>query len=671
MRSDSAGFFWEDLPPAKREKKEKIKRQPPEPVWLYPDYLPHFDLASTWQPDLLNDREILDLQRSRDPFIYDIECYPNYFLLGMRSKATSKMIIFERYFDKYLEENSIDFNIDKLKWCMENLRTVGFNSISYDNVIATLAANGKTNQQLWEATEQIIKYRLRPHEVLRNFKCKKLKIDNLDLIELTALGPSLKTVSARIGAELIMDLPFEPGTHLSRDQATITRWYNNNDLKNTELVFDYHSERIKLREDFGQQYAIDLRSKSNAQMAEAIFSKMCRDLFKGRITYPQIRPGHHFYYKPPHYIQFQTPYFNWVLETVCSSRFEIDESGIVSMPPQIKNLLIEVNGKTYNFGKGGLHSQEEACYHIAKDGYELIDIDVTSFYPYLMLSFDIVPEAIGPIFKKLYRGILDKRIEAKILKILVTAEGLKIVVNGSFGKTLEPHSILYQPELGIQTTITGQLLLLMLIEQYELNSIPVLSANTDGIVLKVHESRKQTYKNILNRWEELTNLKMEETKYSAIFNANVNNYLAFKPDGKIKRKGFLNEVSSDLAPPNQVCIDAVINFLKDGKSIEETVINENRLDKFISLRGTKNGGVKDGEYLGKIIRWYYSTEITGEIVSAKSGNKIPRSDNARPIQMLPKTLPPDIDRNWYIEEGYKILNWFGIEINRPQGEVVE
>ena len=36
MRKDAIGFFWEDLPPAKKEKKQKVKRQPVERVWDRP-----------------------------------------------------------------------------------------------------------------------------------------------------------------------------------------------------------------------------------------------------------------------------------------------------------------------------------------------------------------------------------------------------------------------------------------------------------------------------------------------------------------------------------------------------------------------------------------------------------------------------------------------------------
>ena len=69
------------------------------------------------------------------------------------------------------------------------------------------------------------------------------------------------------------------------------------------------------------------------------------------------------------------------------------------------------------------------------------------------------------------------------------------------------------------------------------------------------------------------------------------------------------------------------------------------------------GIVEYGEYLGKVIRWYYSSEQRGrsEIVYANNGNKVPRSEGAKPIMDLPDSFPTDIDYQWYIDETLAIL----------------
>lgn len=65
------------------------------------------------------------------------------------------------------------------------------------------------------------------------------------------------------------------------------------------------------------------------------------------------------------------------------------------------------------------------------------------------------------------------------------------------------------------------------------------------------------------------------------------------------------------------------------------------------------------EYLGKAIRWYYAKNVVGEIVYAKSGNKVSRSDGAKPMMDLPEEFPTDVDYDWYEKEANKILAEIG------------
>ena len=98
MRTDAIGLFWEDLPPPPKEKKQKEKVVPPEPIWLEPDYLPHLDVAKAYQYNLFTDQELYDvgiqfkLTGKRHQLTYDIECYPNYFLVAFKSIETGQIV---------------------------------------------------------------------------------------------------------------------------------------------------------------------------------------------------------------------------------------------------------------------------------------------------------------------------------------------------------------------------------------------------------------------------------------------------------------------------------------------------------------------------------------------------------------------------------------------------
>ena len=60
-----------------------------------------------------------------------------------------------------------------------------------------------------------------------------------------------------------------------------------------------------------------------------------------------------------------------------------------------------------------------------------------------------------------------------------------------------------------------------------------------------------------------------------------------------------------------------------------------------------------------MVRWYYAQEESGEIVYAKSGNKVARSEGARPLMDLPDELPSDLDRDWYVREAESMLAGMG------------
>ena len=149
----------------------------------------------------------------------------------------------------------------------------------------------------------------------------------------------------------------------------------------------------------------------------------------------------------------------------------------------------------------------------------------------------LYPSHIGSDFLTVYKGLVDKRIKAKREGNKVVNEALKVTINGSFGKFGSRWSALYGPNLLIQTTVTGQLSLLMLIEALELSGISVVSANTDGIVIYCHKRNQAVLNQIVGDWEAATGFNTEETEYTAIYSRDINNYLAIKSDGSYKAKG--------------------------------------------------------------------------------------------------------------------------------------
>ena len=249
-------------------------------------------------------------------------------------------------------------------------------------------------------------------------------------------------------------------------------------------------------------------------------------------------------------------------------------------------------------------------------------------------------------------------------KYQTESDAKKLTTNGTFGKTSNKYSLLYNPRMMIGVTITGQLSLLMLIEMLELHDIPVVSANTDGVVIKCPVSKAELMNTIIAKWEKRTGLNTEETTYRALHSRDVNNYIAITTDGKVKTKGVYGESGIRKNPQFEICSEAVVSALAHGTKIKDIVMGCTDIRKFITLRTVKGGAEKDGVYIGKAVRWYMATGIEGGIRYITNGNLVPRSEGGKPIMELPDTLPNDINYKWYMDECKEILMSLGV-LPRP------
>lgn len=670
MRSDALGLFWEDRPPPPKQKAEKIKRTPPEPTWLRPDYLPGLEEALRMPIGIMDREEIIQAAMNRDRMLFDIECYSNYFLASFRSLNSGKVVFYESFNDTPLDTGG-------LEWAMRNFVLVGFNSLSYDLTISYLAVAGRPNEVLKQATNQIIVEERPKHEILRAYKVKPFPVDHIDLIEVAPLRASLKIYGGRLHVPRMQDLPFHPETVLTADQAAIVRWYNlNSDLTSTGFLHECLTEQLQLRTTLSNEIGMDLRSKSDAQIAEAVIATEYKNRTGVRAIKPVIPIGTSYRYRVPHFIKYQSSLLNWALGVIANANFMVADHGSIEMPPEVAALNLDINGSVYRMGIGGLHSSEKSITHVTDSQHILVDKDVTSYYPFIILNLGLYPEHLGPVFLAIFRNIVQRRIAAKRAGDKVTADSLKITINGCFGKLGSKHSIFYSPNLLIQVTLTGQLSLLMLIERLEIAGIHVVSANTDGIVIKCPRSAKNVMEAIVKQWEQDTGFETEDTVYKSLHSRDINNYIAIKEDGGVKTKGaYANPWSSKKAtaerlhknPTNTICVEAVHKFLIDGVAVSETIRNCRDITKFISVRTVKGGAVKvwadRTEFLGKAIRWYYAKDVEGELVYATSGNKVPRSDGAKPLMDLPATFPDDVDYNWYESEAADIFKKIGYSID--------
>lgn len=580
----------------------------------------------------------------------DTECYVNYFLMVFTNQS-GKSKSFEIFND---DDSKFDKGaIAKILLNPEH-EIVTFNGNGYDMPIVNLALTGKaSNSDLKRVSDDIIVNNQRSWEVYKKYGIDPLPVNHIDLQEVAIGMVSLKIYGGRMHSPKLQDLPLEPDTVIQPDHLSDMRKYCKNDTLLTLDLYNTLDKQIELRRKMSAEYGTDLRSKSDAQIAEAVLKAEYKRIHgefpeRVRLDYKD------FYYSPPSYIKFISQELKEMFNTVVSAKMEISDTGHVAMPKEIAKLKIKIGNGTYKIGIGGLHSQESEVAHHEDNDYVLLDRDVASYYPTLMLNLKLFPSAFGDTFQTVYRNILSTRLEAKSSGNKTVADSLKIVLNGTFGKTSNVYSSLYSPDLMIATTLTGQLSLLMLIEAVEYIGCEVVSANTDGVVIKAPRSLKPTLDNLVAQWEKRTNLETEETLYTSLYSRDVNNYIAIKPDG-VKTKGVYAPDGLNKNPQAPICVEAATQYLLNGIPYEETITSSGDMTRFVTVRRVTGGAVKDGINIGKAIRWYYSTDNKNPITYLKNGNIVPRSEGAKPCLDLPTEFPTDIDYQWYIAETKDIL----------------
>lgn len=582
----------------------------------------------------------------------DVESYQNYFLLAFKSLG-GKVISFE------LKSRDAQINESDKKQVLSilsNNETFGFNSLHYDMPMIAGYLDGYSPSLLNDISNAIIKDNLRPWQVANQFHLTVPDFKHFDLKEVAVgVGTSLKLYGGRLHSKRLQDLPVSPETILSVQDMVTIKEYCINDLDTTIDLYNAIKSRLDVRRDMICDYGYSVLSMSDAQIAEFVIKHELKKInphvdFKAKTNISKIT------YKAPDFIQFTTPLLKKTISLIEHTEFEILSNGSVELPKEITDLDIKIGFTQYQLGIGGLHSKEKSQIVIPNKNQYLIDKDVTSYYPSIILNLGLYPKQLGRDFLTIFKNKVTERLQAKRRKDKVKSEVLKIIINGSYGKLGSPYSALYAPDLMLTTTLTGQLSLLMLIESLELNGIKVVSANTDGIVSLLSKDKKELFETLCQDWELFTGFGLEDKEYKALYSRDVNNYLALT-DNDFKGKGIftLNELSKN--PQADICIEAVIAFLKDNAPLEKTINDCKDVRRFLSVRAVTGGAVYKGDYLGKVVRFYYAKNGTS-IHYAKNNNKVPKSDGCKPLMELTE-LPNDIDYVRYVREAEGILESIG------------
>ena len=471
-------------------------------------------------------------------------------------------------------------------------------------------------------------------------------------------------------------------------------YYNKNDVFLCCEMVRQKPDEVKLRYSITNAFGVNVLSSARANIADKLtvkfYSNMSglspKQFIKERTERTKLSFKKIIF---PH-IKFKTPELQKMLS-------EMMQVTITRTNKDAFSKEIEFYGTKYTLATGGIHSQDPPRICRSDDKFVYLHHDYTSYYPSIMISYNIAPKHLDrATFVKMVDYLKQTRVKCKhtpdseghVMEGVpnkIGAEALKIVINSIYGKLGSELFFLYDRFAQMQVTINGQLMTMTLIEELELNGIHVISANTDGIVIKLPRDKFNVYKEITDRWNETNKMGADYEEYQMIASRDVNNYFDIQTDGTIEYKGaldpkqYLKELKKGYDAP--VVAIAVFEYLVNNVPVMTTLRNHKDILDFCKTQNVGRQfevvydvcekGVITHIHSQRHVRFYVSTKgviIQKENKTTGARSKLAGGNTVCILNSL-DDLPIEernINYGYYYNECYKIIDPIMLGISPTQ-----
>ena len=422
------------------------------------------------------------------------------------------------------------------------------------------------------------------------------------------------------------------------------------DVRLIAHVFDHHRGQVAVRGLLYHDYPWLGESawlSTTGQLAENVVlqglrrNQVRRDIAPGAVSVQELLGRERFADARRSDVQV-------VIEGILASTASWNERGHLAVDGPARGSF-RLGATEITLGVGGLHSTD----HPGVIGGPLVDLDVTSYYPSLIARDAISPPQL-PEFSHRVAALLQRRLLAKRAGDAVASTALKYVINSLYGQLGNARSGLFSPRDALRVVLTGQLHLLQLMDGILNAGGELISANTDGIVVR------GDWAEVARAWELRTGLTLERTPYQKLWRTSVNDYIAISPDGTIaKAKGRFGggdddeSVRRSAAP---IIARAVVDYLVQQRPIADTMHQCRDVSAFTLWRranGLQWGGQ---EIESRVVRWIVTKQGKPLIQSTAQRESATIAAHAQ-LVLDPATCSlADLDRGWYIHAAQDIID---------------
>jgi hypothetical protein len=565
--------------------------------------------------------------------VYDVECYPNLFMVTLYSCKAEKYLTYSIYPDKNIDQRA---QIIK-RFLQEDAIWCGYNNLSYDDAMINalfilccahkkVSADFIKEQKLnWDKTSPYYQlgdqwYELdvttldnsltaqeltkKLHEYSQTLisdnkgkYAKKVLTQSIDLMEIMRGNgksdmKSLKALGVNLKHDKLQDLPLDPMQNVEEKDFVLMEEYNKNDVYITCKLLEEVLPLIEMRKNLNEHYdnKVDLLTASRTSITKKVLTYYYREklrelktprnsdkwkFYKGRTERPDLLVGEIVNEK----IYFVDDFLKVWFDDFKQQKILINNDGKKPLFPSL--VYDEV---VYSFGLGGLHTDDKPAAFKATETTKIIDLDVTSYYPFSLINYELCPAHLDKnIFLGILKEIVDERVKYKKLYQQTgdktysdLQESLKIVINSAFGLTNDCYSWMYDPLVTYKCTVNNQLFMLMLVERFVEVGFKVLSVNTDGLVVQYPTDQLEKLRAISKQWSTHTSFTLEEAFYDKYLRRDINNYIAITTKGKKKFKGvFTPQEEKELLKAFKfpITTQALVDYFLYDKPVEETIRN--------------------------------------------------------------------------------------------------
>lgn len=575
--------------------------------------------------------------RGKAVFVFDIEVFQNIFHCSVKDTETNTIYKFEISERKNQLRELVKFfkQVNKyITWgeyytttrqIESNIIFCGYNNLHYDNPIINYIIEYEDTlmnhnvfticSSIFNLSKTITTSKEDNIDAWKHWKYQ-IWFDTFDILTMlysNKLRVGLKEIQVTMQYPNVQEFVCDWTKPLPLEDFDSMIDYNISDIESTSELLNRCKDAVDLRIAIEDEYGVRVLSKDGVNIGMKILTQ--KYLEKTGLTWWDIEglrsPMDYIPLKDVilPFIKYDSPILNRVLEDM--------KDQIVSPGRKGYENNFVFAGLRYTVGVGGIHSKNDPEIIIPKEDEMLIDIDVASLYPSMLIEYGFYPKHLGPEFLEVYSQIKNERIEAKHNGDKVKNETLKLALNGLSGNLQNEHNFCYSPEAVMKIRINGQLLLLMLAEKLTQVGCRIIQANTDGLFVLLKKDNYQQVNTICRNWEQLTKLTLEEERFEAMYQYAINDYIAVKEGYQktknsdlIKTKGmFITKVLLGKGLSAKIIPEAIIKYFVDGIPVEQTIKECKDIKKF--LMSEKTGKQWHVEYMNeeqqRTNRFYAST----------------------------------------------------------------